>query len=380
MPHPRKLLSISHSYVVKLNRRLVNEIAFLGKGEWEVTAVAPSFIHGDLRSIHLEADPNEICHLEAVPVYFSKPAHILTYGCRLKVIMEQSWDLVHCWEEPYIFSGGQIAWWTERKIPLVFSSFQNKSKRYPPPFNWIEQYAMNRATGWITGGQTVVETLKPRKGYSLPMRLIPLGVDVNHFYPSVDSKHQIRRFLAWEEKGTPVIGFLGRFVPEKGLDLLMQVIDSLQTPWRALFVGNGAMESSLRTWAKHYPEQVRICTDVKHSEVPQYLNAMDILVAPSQTISNWREQFGRMLIEAFACGVPVIGSDSGEIPYVIQDAGLVVGEKDELGWVAAISELLNSPSGRQELATKGLERVHTLYAWTSVAKQHLEFFTELLNK
>ncbi|WP_292840336.1 glycosyltransferase [Nostoc sp. NMS8] len=263
MPHPRKLLSISHSYVVKLNRRLVNEIAFLGKGEWEVTAVAPSFIHGDLRSIHLEADPNEICHLEAVPVYFSKPAHILTYGCRLKVIMEQSWDLVHCWEEPYIFSGGQIAWWTERKTPLVFSSFQNKSKRYPPPFNWIEQYAMNRATGWITGGQTVVETLKPRKGYSLPMRLIPLGVDVNHFYPSVDAKNQIRRFLAWEEKGTPVIGFLGRFVPEKGLDLLMQVIDSLQTPWRALFVGNGAMESSLRTWAKHYPEQVRICTDVK---------------------------------------------------------------------------------------------------------------------
>ncbi|MEH1820684.1 MAG: glycosyltransferase family 4 protein [Nostoc sp.] len=380
MPHPRKLLSISHSYVVKLNRRLVNEIAFLGKGEWEVTAVAPSFIHGDLRSIHLEADPNEICHLEAVPVYFSKPAHILTYGCRLKVIMEQNWDLVHCWEEPYIFSGGQIAWWTERKTPLVFSSFQNKSKRYPPPFNWIEQYAINRATGWITGGQTVVETLKARKGYSLPMRLIPLGVDVNHFYPSVDSKHQIRRFLAWEEKGTPVIGFLGRFVPEKGLDLLMQVIDSLQTPWRALFVGNGAMESSLRTWAKHYPEQVRICTDVKHSEVPQYLNAMDILVAPSQTISNWREQFGRMLIEAFACGVPVIGSDSGEIPYVIQDAGLVVGEKDELGWVAAISELLNSPSGRQELATKGLERAHTLYAWTSVAKQHLEFFTELLNK
>ncbi|WP_292840332.1 glycosyltransferase family 4 protein [Nostoc sp. NMS8] len=107
---------------------------------------------------------------------------------------------------------------------------------------------------------------------------------------------------------------------------------------------------------------------------------MDILVAPSQTIFNWREQFGRMLIEAFACGVPVIGSDSGEILYVIQDTGLVVGEKDELGWVAAISELLNSPSRRQELATKGLEPTHTLYAWTSVAKQHLEFFTELLNK
>ncbi|WGV29220.1 glycosyltransferase family 4 protein [Halotia branconii] len=379
MPNTRKLLSIGHSYVVKLNRRLVNEIARLGQREWEVTAVAPSFMHGDLRSMHLEADLNEICRLQALPVYFSKPAHILTYDWRLKKIMQQGWNLVHCWEEPYIVAGGQIAWWTPKNTPLVYSSFQNKSKRYPPPFNWIEQYAMNRATGWITGGQTVVETLKHRQGYSLPMRLIPFGVDIDHFYPCVNAKHQIRRFLSWEEQGTPVIGFLGRFVSEKGLDLLMRVLDSLQTPWRALFVGNGSMESSLRTWAKRYPEQVRICTDVKHSEVPQYLNAMDILVAPSQTVPNWREQFGRMLIEAFACGIPVIGSDSGEIPYVIQDAGLVVSEKDESGWVAAISDLLNSPSRRQELAQKGLERSHTLYAWPFVAKQHLQFFNDLLD-
>ncbi|MEH2160648.1 MAG: glycosyltransferase family 4 protein [Nostoc sp.] len=379
MHSTRKLLSVGHSYVVNLNRRLVNEIARLGQDNWEVTAVAPSFMYGDLRPIHLETNPNEICRLQAVPVYFSKHVHILTYGWQLKEIMQQNWDLVHCWEEPYIFSGGQIAWWTPENTPLVYSSFQNKSKQYPPPFNWIEQYAMSRATGWITGGQTVVETLKHRTGYSLPMRLIPFGVDIEHFYPCIDAQHQIRRFLNWQEQGTPVIGFLGRFVPEKGLDLFMRVLDSLQTPWRALFVGNGPMESSLQRWAKRYPEEVRICTDIKHSEVTQYLNAMDILVAPSQTVSNWREQFGRMLIEAFACGVPVIGSDSGEIPYVIQDAGLVVDEKDDASWVTAISGLLNSPSRRQELAQKGLERAHTLYTWSSVAKQHLQFFTELLD-
>ncbi|MEH2364915.1 glycosyltransferase family 4 protein [Nostoc sp.] len=379
MSSTRKLLSIGHSYVVKLNRRLVNEIARLGKGEWEVTAVAPSFMHGDLRPIHLEADPNEICRLQTVPVYFSKPIHVLTYDWRLKEIMNQNWDLVHSWEEPYIFAGGQIAWWTPENTPLVYSSFQNKSKRYPPPFNWIEQYSMNRATGWIAFGQTIAEALKHRQGYSRPMRVITPGVDINHFYPCIDAKYQIRRFLGWEEQGTPVIGFLGRFVPEKGLDLLMRVLDSLQTPWRALFVGTGTMESSLRTWAKRYPQQVRICTNVKHSEVTQYLNAMDMLVAPSQTVSNWQEQFGRMLIEAFACGVPVIGSDSGEIPYVIQDAGLVVGEKNDSGWVTAISDLLNSPSQRQELAHKGLERSHTFYTWPTVAKQHLQFFTELLD-
>ncbi|MEA5575956.1 glycosyltransferase family 4 protein [Anabaena sp. UHCC 0451] len=377
MPKTRKLLSIGHSYVVSLNRRLVNEIARLGKEEWEVTTVVPAFMHGDLRPISLETDPDEICHLQAIPVYNSKIPHIMTYGWRLREIMQQNWDLVHCWEEPYIFVGGQIAWWKTEKTPLVYSTFQNKSKEYPPPFKWIEKYAMSRATGWIAFGQTVNEALKSRPGYSLPMRVIPPGVDINHFHASNDAKHQIRRLLEWEEQGTPVIGYLGRFVPEKGLDLLMGVLDSLATPWRALFVGSGVMESSLRNWAKRYPEQVRICTDVKHNQVPQYLNAMDILVAPSQTVSNWQEQFGRMLIEAFACGIPVIGSDSGEIPYVIKDAGLVVGEKDQMGWIQAISDLLNSPSQRQELGQKGLERAHKVYIWPSVANQHLQFFNEL---
>lgn len=379
MHSPRKLLSIGHSYVVALNRRLVNEIARMGQGEWEVTAVAPSFLHGDLRSMHVESDANEIVRLEAVPTYLSRRIHVMSYGCQLKQILASSWDLVHCWEEPYILVGGQIAWWTPQTTPLVYFSFQNHSKHYPPPFNWLEQYAMSRAAGWISPGQTITETLKHRPGYSLPTRLIPLGVDVNHFYPNSEAGLQIRHSLGWEEQGSPVIGYLGRLVPDKGLDLLMRVLDRLQSPWRALFVGSGPMEATLRTWAKSHPENVRICTTVKHSDVPRYLNAMDMLCAPSQTLPNWREQFGRMMIEAFACGVPVIGSDSGEIPYVIGDAGVVVGEKDEQGWIQAISDLLESPSRRTELAEKGLQRVHWVYAWPVVAKQHLEFFTELLD-
>ena len=378
MARTRKLLSIGHSYVVNLNRRLVNEIARLGKEEWEVTSVAPLLMRGDLRPIKLETDSEELSHLEGVRVYNSDRIHIMTYGWRLREIMQQNWDLVHCWEEPYIFAGGQVAWWLSQNAPLVYRTAQSKLKLYPPPFNWIENYAMSRAKGWICCGQIVANTLKPRPGYSLPMRLIPLGVDINYFYPCVHTKDQTRQMLGWEAQGTPVIGYLGRFVPEKGLDLLMTVLDSLATPWRALLVGTGVMESSLQTWAKRYPERVRICTDVKHHQVPQYLNAMDILVAPSQTVSNWQEQFGRMLIEAFACGVPVIGSDSGEIPYVIQDAGVVVGEKDHQGWIKAISNLLNSPSQRQEISAQGLERVRKHYAWPVVAQQHLQFFTELV--
>jgi len=374
----RKLLSIGHSYVVKLNRRLVNEMARLGMGEWEITVVAPAFVWGDLRPMHLELDQNELCKLKSIPVYFSKPAHTLTYSWELKEVIQQRWDLVHCWQEPYIISGGQVATWIPDKCPLVYRTAQSLSKNYPPPFNLIEKYAMSRASGWICSGNLVAENLKPRPGYSLPMRLIPLGVDVKHFSPSLDARYQVRHSLDWEAEGVPVIGFLGRLVPEKGLSLIMKVLEQLQIPWRALFIGTGVMESSLRKWAKPYSAQVRICTNVRHSEVSQYLNAMDILVAPSQTCSNWREQFGRMLIEGFACGIPVIGSDSGEIPFVLKDAGMVVGEKDVEGWVAAISELLNNPSLRQRMVNQGLEKVHNMYSWPIVARQHLQFFDEIL--
>jgi glycosyltransferase involved in cell wall biosynthesis len=402
MPVPKKLLSIGHSYVVSLNRRLVNEMARLGTGNWEITTVAPSFLHGDLRPLELTIEADEVCAVTGIPVYFSKLIHVMVYGWQLKSILQRDWDLVHCWEEPYIVAGGQVAWWTKRntslvyrsakihsdrpfhelssKVPLVYFAFQNNPKQYPIPFSWIEQYSISRAAGWICSGHTVADSLKSRRGYNLPMRLIPLGVDVNHFYPSSDLRSRIRQQLEWDESGAPVIGFLGRLVPDKGVQLLMNVLDRLETPWRALFVGTGPMEPHLRDWATRYPQQVRICTHVKHHEVPQYLNAMDLLCAPSQTLPNWREQFGRMLIEAFACGLPVIGSDSGEIPYVIQNAGLVVGETDEDGWVKAIATLLNSPQQRQTLGAIALERAHSTYAWPIIAQQHLDFFNELLDK
>jgi hypothetical protein len=74
--------------------------------------------------MHLEADPNEICRLEAVPVYLSQRIHLMSYGWRLKQILQQGWDLVHCWEEPYIVAGGQVAWWTPSGTPLVIGQLK----------------------------------------------------------------------------------------------------------------------------------------------------------------------------------------------------------------------------------------------------------------
>ena len=103
-------------------------------------------------------------------------------------------------------------------------------------------------------------------------------------------------------------------------------------------------------------------------------------MSPSETAPNWREVFGRMIVEAFACGVPTIASNSGEIPRVVADAGKIVSERSPDELADAIEDLLENPAQRREFAARGLERVRTTYTWSIVARRHLDFFEELLQR
>jgi glycosyltransferase involved in cell wall biosynthesis len=377
MPKSRRILSIAHSYCVPLNRRLAHELARAGSGAWEVTAVAPEFFHADLGPIRFERDAGEPCRLECVSVRNSRRAHVMTYGARLREILREPWDVVHCWEEPYILAGGQVALSAPRDAALVFYTFQNIAKRYPPPFSWIERYCLSRCAGWLAAGRSVVEALLPRGYGRKPHQVAPLGVDTAAFRPDAGMRAEALRRIEWTGAGPPVVGFLGRFVPEKGLRLLMRALDAAQAPWRALVVGGGPLERDLREWARGREDRIRVVTGVSHAEAPLYVNAMDLMCAPSQTGERWREQFGRMLIEAFACGVAVIASDSGEIPHVAGSAAWIAGERDERGWAEAIGCLLENPSRRAELASRGLDRARTEYAWPVVARRHLKFFERI---
>jgi glycosyltransferase involved in cell wall biosynthesis len=143
-------------------------------------------------------------------------------------------------------------------------------------------------------------------------------------------------------------------------------------------VGSGPLEVELKTFAAAYPGRVHIAAGVPHAEIPRWLNAMTVLCAPSQTTARWREQFGRMLIEAMACGVPVIASESGEIPHVVGDAGVLVPEGDPAVWASAIDGVLGDERSRRSLAERGRARAETKFSWPVVARQHLEFFGSLI--
>src|SRR5262249_39606672 len=137
----------------------------------------------------------------------------------------------------------------------------------------------------------------------------------------------------------PIIGFVGRLVKAKGIKVLTDALSQIPAdqPWCALFLGSGPEAGALRSRApeRHAGSRIRVQL-VRHDEVPRYMGAMDVLAVPSQTTVRWQEQFGRVIVEAFACGVPVVASSSGEIPHVVGDAGIVVPEGDTARWAAEL--------------------------------------------
>jgi glycosyltransferase involved in cell wall biosynthesis len=375
----KQLLTIGHSYCVGLNRRLGWSIGLASKGAWEVTMVAPAAFAGDNGPIRLTRDEHDSGDLRAVAVHWARHIHLMWYGSGLAdVVREKPWDLVHYWEEPYILAGAQIAAQCGAGRPAVFSTFQNVAKRYPFPFSRMEQFCVDRSAGWIASGQTVLESRLERGYGRRPHRTIPLGTDLQEFAPRPEARPAVWSSLGWQEPGAPVVGFLGRFVEEKGLRVLTQALDRCAQPWRALFVGSGPLESFLRKWSGRYGDRVRIATGIAHSDVARYLNAMDLLCAPSQSAPHWREQFGRMLIEAFACGVPVIASDSGEIPFVAGTAARILPERDIGAWAAEIDQVLHDPVERKRMSAAGLARAHEEYDWLKIGQRHVEFFDSLL--
>jgi len=112
-------------------------------------------------------------------------------------------------------------------------------------------------------------------------------------------------------------------------------------------------------------------------EMPSYYNRLDVLVLPSLTRPNWKEQFGRVLIEAMACGVPVVGSDCGEIPNVIGQAGLIFPEGDADELRARLERLMGDPYLRMRLARLGRERVLARYTQARIAAETCEVYRHL---
>ena len=196
----KRLLTIGHSLVVALNGRLAHEIARAGQGRWSVTSAAPIEYPGDLRRIVLERFEGEASALVPLGTRAVGVPHLMLYR-GLRPLLGQRWDLVHCWEEPYVAAAAQIARRTPANARFVFATFQNIPKEYPFPLAAFERRVLHRADGWIAFGKSTYEAQLGRDPHyaSLPSRIISPGVDTSAFAPSANVRRAARESLGWTD-------------------------------------------------------------------------------------------------------------------------------------------------------------------------------------
>jgi glycosyltransferase involved in cell wall biosynthesis len=163
------------------------------------------------------------------------------------------------------------------------------------------------------------------------------------------------------------------------VDLLLRAVAHLPPTTRVHIAGSGPERNRLRRLAAHLGLRERVAFNslVPSTEMPDYFARLDGLVLPSRTRPNWKEQFGRVLIEAMACGVPVIGSTCGELPNVIGEAGLVFPEGDADALAARLRDLMNGPGLRETLAAKGRARVLEHYTQKKIAEQTVAVYRRM---
>jgi glycosyltransferase involved in cell wall biosynthesis len=327
--------------------------------------------------MEVDATPDDLFPVRTAGSYLSKHINLFAYDPRpiIRALREHRPDLVDLGHEPYSVACAEVLTlcrWFAPDVPIVMQANQNILHNYPPPFNWLEQRAFRRVAAAYACSETVVEVLRA-KGFTKPAPIVPFGVDTAAFRLPPATRER--------SDGPLTIGFVGRMLPGKGLDLLAQALEKLKGErWQLLVVGEGPereeFEQALRAAALWHRAEFTGAIDFAH--VPESFHRMDVMVIPTNTTKRIREQFGRVIVEAMASGVPVIGSTCGAIPEVIDTAGLIFPEGDADALAGALRRMLTDEALRAQLSAAGRTRVEQ-YSWDRVAEKTYDLFQQVMS-
>lgn len=300
------------------------------------------------------------------------------YPSLYRILKEFRPHVIDLWEEPWGLVSVQACLLRDRLLPqakIICETEQNINKVLPFPFEQFRTYTLSRADFAIGRNGEALEILRS-KGFRKPAQVVPNAVDAELFRPM--DRAACRKALGLSGH---VVGYVGRLVEEKGLLDLLDALPHCPPDVNLLLVGSGPLQGELeaRVTQSGLASRVRILPGRRLEELPQVMNALDALALPSRTTSRWKEQFGRVIIEAHACGVPVIGSNSGAIPEVVGEAGLIVPEGDPQRLAEAIRTLSAAPEMGEEMGTIGRRQVEQKYTWERVARQMHAIYGSLVN-
>jgi glycosyltransferase involved in cell wall biosynthesis len=204
---------------------------------------------------------------------------------------------------------------------------------------------------------------------------IPNGIDTQYYTPDEVEKKQTRASLRFLEQDI-VVGFVGRLDPVKNLDFLLHVFDlcvKQDQKFKLLIVGDGPERDRLEHLCRQRNLQSHVNFTGQQATVLPYLRAIDVLL-----LTSLREQMPMIVLEAMAVGVPVIASDVGEIPYIIEDGvnGCVhTLDRGEKAFADSLHQL-RSPSRRIAFGHAARRRIIETFQQATMVSRYQMLLTE----
>lgn len=365
---PLHVVMLSKALVSGAYQKKLEELARLP--DIRLTALVPHCWHEPgVGRIPLEPTFTTGYDLIALPMRLNGQHHLHWYPTLPRELARLQPDVLHIDEESFnLATAHAMRAGMAVGARCCFFNWANIERTYPPPFVWFERYNFRHASYAIAGNQEAAGILR-RRGYRGRLAVLPqFGVD-----PALFALRPPR------PRNGLVVGYVGRLVAAKGVLDLVEAVAQLPASVRLRLVGDGDLRPQIeqRVQELGIAARVELRRAVPSTDVPTVLHELDALVLPSHTTANWKEQFGRILVEAMSCGVAVVGSSSAEIPNVIGAAGIIYQERNVGALANALRLLADNPPLRAALAQRGRQRVLQHYTQAALARSYAHIYREM---
>jgi glycosyltransferase involved in cell wall biosynthesis len=385
------LLAVGKTYRITIGRRTLAALAQY----FDITCVTSQLGNENIfgRSIFdfevsYQEEPISLVRLAEWPA--SMKLTRFFYRGLARLLCEQSFDIILVDAEPWALYKWQ-AWWLARKYQpsALFGEFTWENIERPGLRGWILSRvyrASARLDDFTISGNQGSRMILVKYGASKKRNLVAAqhGVDTDDFSPVLPEQKNHFRQLFHLTPDVFLIGFCGRFILEKGiLDLIAAVREIRHDPAyqniHLALLGNGPLKSII---TEECPPWLHVILGQPSSVIPQFMQSIDLFVLPSKPFRGsgrvWEEQFGKVLIEAMACGVPTLGSDSGAIPEVIGSQEAIFPHSDVNALVELLLKAIEDRHWRAALGKKQRQRVEINYCHQAVARTYAGFFSAML--
>jgi glycosyltransferase involved in cell wall biosynthesis len=363
-PKRLKILSIAHPAMTAEGGRL-RYYEMVRRRDVDVHLLVPATWYQFGRTLQADPSTDDRLKLHILPIALPRAGAMSWYlhfypGLR-RLIREIDPDVIHLWEEPWSVVAMQ-ARILKGRAAMVMEVDQNILKLLPPPFEFIRKQVLRNTDHVLSRSPDATAVVRAR-GYRGPVTSIGYGVDLATFNPTGDTL--MPRAMRPDFR----IGYVGRLVEEKGLDDALEAMKLTTAPVSLAIMGEGPDEPRLRQRIAELglADRVTIRGWGPPADVAGFLRSLDVMVLLTRTTKSVREQFGRVIVEAQACGVPVVGSQGGAIPDVVGDGGWIVPERDPAALATLLDIIAANPRALQAQGLAAQSNVFNRFTYRVVA-------------